>query len=48
MIDTVKRFIGCAPPTLLECRHCGSEVERDAETCENCGSTEIATYRFNR
>ncbi|WP_263018406.1 hypothetical protein [Natronobiforma cellulositropha] len=48
MIDTVKRFIGNRPRTLLECRHCGVEAEPGAERCENCGSSEIATYRFGR
>lgn len=37
---------GSAGGTYLECRNCGMTVDDADETCPNCGSAEIAVYKF--
>jgi len=32
------------PPTVIECRHCGESLPQKVDTCETCGSSEIARY----
>lgn len=32
--------------TIVECRHCGTPLQSDAEACEECGSDEIARYEL--
>lgn len=31
---------------IRECRHCGERVDRGADTCTECGASEIAEYTF--
>lgn len=48
MFDRVKRvFEGSRSPTVVfECRSCGTSVDRDTDTCPECGSDEIAHYEI--
>lgn len=32
---------------LFECRDCGAKFSAEPESCEDCGSTEIASYVFS-
>lgn len=32
--------------TLYECRDCGTSVFSEMDKCPNCGSAEIARYKF--
>ncbi|SEW10599.1 hypothetical protein [Halobacterium jilantaiense] len=32
--------------TVVECRHCGTPLQADAESCQECGSSEIARYEL--
>jgi rubrerythrin len=49
MIETVKRMLGQLNRELVvECRHCGSNVDSAADSCPVCDSTEIAQYEIPR
>jgi len=32
--------------TLYECRHCGTTLSADTETCPTCGGEDVARYQF--
>ena len=32
--------------TVVECRHCGTPLQADADTCQECGSDEISRYEL--
>ena len=32
--------------TVVECRHCGTPLQTDADACGECGSGEIARYEI--
>jgi predicted Zn-ribbon and HTH transcriptional regulator len=49
MIETVKRMLRQSDRELVvECRHCGSNVDPTADSCPVCDSTEIAQYEIPR
>jgi predicted Zn-ribbon and HTH transcriptional regulator len=49
MIETVKRVLRQSGRELVvECRHCGSNVDSAADSCPVCDSTETAQYDINR
>ncbi|WP_135827185.1 zinc-ribbon domain-containing protein [Halorussus ruber] len=35
-----------SPNVLVECRHCGSKLDDEADSCPECGSEEFATYQL--
>jgi len=44
----LKRALSVQPgtTTVVECRHCGTPLQSDADTCQECGSDEIARYEL--
>ncbi|UOO97092.1 zinc-ribbon domain-containing protein (plasmid) [Halococcus dombrowskii] len=47
MIQMIRRiFSRTTEESIVECRHCGANVEPEADFCPGCGSTEIASYEI--
>lgn len=49
LVDVLRGVIGTRTAdtaTLYECRHCGTTLSVDAETCLTCGGEDVACYRF--
>jgi len=44
----LKRVFSVRPATttVVECRHCGTPLQADADSCRECGSAEIARYEL--
>jgi primosomal protein N' len=38
--------VGQGTTTVVECRHCGTPLQSDADACGECGSGEIAHYEL--
>ena len=44
VLDCVKKLLGDGDDAIYECRNCGTTLPRDAESCDECGSTEIRSF----
>jgi rubrerythrin len=49
LVDVLRGVIGTSTAdtaTLYECRHCGTTLSADTETCPTCGGEDVACYQF--
>ncbi|RLM89486.1 hypothetical protein D3D01_19105 [Haloarcula sp. Atlit-7R] len=49
LVETLRGIVGTRmsmTSTLYECRHCGTTLSEDAETCPTYGGEDVACYRF--
>jgi rubrerythrin len=49
LVETFRGVVGTrtsSPSTLYECRHCGTTLSEDAETCPTCGGDDVVCYQF--
>jgi len=49
LVEEVREVIGTSTSdmaTLYECRHCGTTLSADAETCPICGGEHVACYQI--
>jgi len=49
LVDALRGVVGTRasnPSTLYECRHCGTTLSEDAETCPTCGGEDVACYQL--
>jgi ribosomal protein L37E len=48
MIDELRGYVARSggSETVVECRRCGTSLDANAETCEECGSDEIVAYEL--
>ena len=48
MIQTVTRFLGLQPSPIVvvECRHCGANLDDVTQPCPECGNGEAVRYRL--
>ena len=44
VLERVKELLDDGDDAIYECRDCGTTLARDAESCGECGSTEIRTF----
>ena len=48
-VDVLRGVIGTSTAvtaTLYECRHCGTTLSADTETCPTCGGEDVACYQI--
>jgi rubrerythrin len=49
LVETLCGVVGTrtsTTSTLYECRHCGTTLSEDAETCPTCGGEDVVCYQF--
>ncbi|MCG1004967.1 MULTISPECIES: hypothetical protein [Halobacterium] len=46
LVDTLRGVVGTHQTTLYECRHCGTTLADDTETCPTCGGEDVVCYQF--
>ena len=47
VLDIIRGQSGTDISSICECRYCGEQLPEDAEKCLNCGTQEIAHYKFD-
>ncbi|WP_435349228.1 zinc-ribbon domain-containing protein [Haloarchaeobius sp. HRN-SO-5] len=45
-LPTLLKRLLARDETVTECRHCGTTVEPDTETCPSCGADEFSQYQI--
>ena len=47
-LSRLKQALSAQPETttVVECRHCGTPLQADADICDECGSEEVARYEL--
>jgi len=46
LAETLRGVVGTRTTTLYECRHCGTTLSADTETCPTCGEEDVVCYQL--
>ncbi|WP_189319077.1 zinc ribbon domain-containing protein [Halolamina pelagica] len=47
LLKRLRSVVDDEPTAMWECRRCGETLAADTEVCPNCGTSDIACYRFS-